>query len=60
VRWLLDNVQELADDIHNIESREHVRFGTIDTWLLYQLTGKPNMDMVVDNIMVPPMWADST
>jgi glycerol kinase len=45
VRWLLDNVQELADDIHNAESREHVRFGTIDTWLLYQLTGKPNIDM---------------
>jgi glycerol kinase len=44
VRWLLDNVQELADDINNAESREHVRFGTIDTWLMYQLTGKPNVD----------------
>ena len=40
VRWLLDNVSQLKEDlkIGNPE-RDNVRFGTIDTWLVYQLTG---------------------
>ena len=40
VKWLLDNVPALQSDI---KSKPHeVRFGTIDTWLLYQLSGKPS------------------
>jgi glycerol kinase len=39
VKWLLDNVPELQDDLE--KSPDQVRFGTIDTWVLYQLTGTP-------------------
>ncbi|MGK3736229.1 MAG: glycerol kinase [Bacillariaceae sp.] len=39
VRWLIDNNPELRADLLNTERRSQVRFGTIDTWLLYQLTG---------------------
>jgi glycerol kinase len=39
VRWLLDNVEDLRNDLST--KPETVRFGTIDTWILYQLTGVP-------------------
>lgn len=40
MRWLLDNVSDLQKDLQmNSPERENVRFGTIDTWILYQLTG---------------------
>jgi glycerol kinase len=39
VRWLLDNVQALREDLST--KPETVRFGTVDTWVLYQLTGAP-------------------
>ncbi len=46
VRWLIDNVPELREDLLDDDLKKHVRFGTIDTWLVYQLTGKehPNND----------------
>ncbi len=40
VKWLLDNVITLQMDI--TKKPDDVRFGTIDTWLLYQLSGKPS------------------
>ncbi len=43
VRWLLDNVPELQNDLNDEVKNEQVRFGTIDTWLVYQLTGSPPM-----------------
>jgi len=39
VKWLLDNVEALQQDLHSAETRDQVCFGTIDTWLMYQLTG---------------------
>jgi len=39
VKWLLDNIPELRQDLHDDLNRSSVRFGTIDTWLVYQLTG---------------------
>jgi glycerol kinase len=39
VRWLIDNVQELRKDLDDETAKNDVRFGTIDTWLMYQLTG---------------------
>lgn len=39
VKWLLDNVAELQADLKDPNRRGLVRFGTVDTWLLYQLTG---------------------
>jgi len=39
VRWLLDNVPALREDLAS--RPETVRFGTIDTWIVYQLTGAP-------------------
>ncbi len=41
VRWLLDNVPELRDDLVDETKRDQVRFGTVDAWLVYQLTGSP-------------------
>jgi glycerol kinase len=41
VRWLIDNVPELQKDLQDEAKKNDVRFGTIDTWLMYQLTGKP-------------------
>lgn len=40
VKWLLDHVQQLQMDL--LTQPETIRFGTIDTWILYQLTGKPS------------------
>jgi glycerol kinase len=37
VRWLLENVESLRNDVKNVP--EQVCFGTVDSWLLYQLTG---------------------
>ena len=42
VKWLLDNVPQLQADLKDPEQRDYVRFGTVDTWLLYQLTGSPS------------------
>jgi len=39
VRWLLDNVDALRFDL--AKKPDVVRFGTVDTWILYQLTGTP-------------------
>ncbi|KAG7342495.1 glycerol kinase [Nitzschia inconspicua] len=38
-KWLLDNVEQLQKDM--MSQPHNIRFGTIDTWLLYQLTGTP-------------------
>jgi glycerol kinase len=34
IKWLIDNIPEIKEKINN----EEVLFGTIDTWLLYNLT----------------------
>lgn len=39
VKWFLDNVPELQADLSDPEMSDQIRFGTIDTWLMYQLTG---------------------
>jgi len=44
VRWLLDNVAELRDDLKDETKRDQVRFGTVDSWLVYQLTGSPKSE----------------
>ncbi|CAJ1934489.1 unnamed protein product [Cylindrotheca closterium] len=48
VKWLLENVSELQKDLK--EKPEEVRFGTIDTWLLYQYTGSPSTAKGAGNI----------
>lgn len=37
-KWLLDNVPELTEDLDS-DQAANVCFGTVDSWLLYQLTG---------------------
>lgn len=44
VRWLIDNVPELQRDLLDEHKRSQVRFGTVDTWLIYQLTGRKNSE----------------
>ncbi|KAL3810777.1 hypothetical protein ACHAXA_011789 [Cyclostephanos tholiformis] len=39
VRWLIDNVPQLRSDLNSKTERQHIHFGTIDTWLLYMLSG---------------------
>jgi len=39
VRWFIDNIPKLQQDLSSSSERSNVRFGTIDTWLLYMLTG---------------------
>ena len=39
VRWLIDNIPQLQHDLNSPSERSHVRFGTVDTWLVYMLTG---------------------
>lgn len=53
VKWLLDHVEPLQRDM--MTQPQNVRFGTIDTWIVYQLTGEPPVDVhdegdVVDDI----------
>jgi len=44
VRWLLDHVHDLRRDLCDDSTRDQVRFGTIDSWLAYQLTGTPHLE----------------
>ena len=37
VRWLIDHIPQLQQDLTSPSERPHVRFGTIDSWLIYQL-----------------------
>lgn len=46
VKWLLDNVPKLQEDLQN--SPDVIRFGTVDTWLAYNLTGKERDDAVTN------------
>lgn len=39
VRWLLDDVPMLTSDLSDPNERDYVRFGTVDTWMAYKLTG---------------------
>jgi glycerol kinase len=48
VKWLIDNVQQLKNDLMDETTRDDVRFGTIDTWLVYQLTGSPPSPPISD------------
>ena len=38
VKWLLDNVEQLRRDVQDGEKCKNVCFGTVDAWLLWQLT----------------------
>lgn len=40
VKWFLDNCKSLQKDLANPSKASEVLFGTIDTWLLFQLTGQ--------------------
>jgi glycerol kinase len=40
VKWLLDNVQKLREDLADEDARQNVCFGTVDSWLMFQLTGQ--------------------
>jgi len=50
IRWLIENVKALQDDLLNDEERKFVRFGTVDTWLVWQLTGMPSSSSVDDDV----------
>ena len=50
VKWMLDNVPQLQADLQNPDQRDYVRFGTVDTWLLYQLTGSPSQHHGAANV----------
>lgn len=39
MKWLVENVANLREDLQDRHAREKVCFGTVDAWLLYQLTG---------------------
>lgn len=42
VKWLLDNVPTLRQDLADPAKALQVCFGTVDSWLVFQLTGKPS------------------
>lgn len=44
VRWLIENVDTLRKDLQSNENAKDVRFGTIDAWLIYQLTGSSSSE----------------
>ena len=44
VRWFIENVDTLRNDLQSEENAKDVRFGTIDTWLIYQLTGSSSFE----------------
>ncbi|KAL7446642.1 hypothetical protein ACHAXM_011664 [Skeletonema potamos] len=50
VRWLIDNIPKLQRDLNSPEERQHVRFGTMDTWILYMLTGYKRSIAEMENI----------
>jgi glycerol kinase len=42
VKWLLDNVPALSQDLADPAKAHQVCFGTVDSWLVFQLTGVPS------------------
>lgn len=42
VRWLLEHVSELQSHFIDADTRGQIAFGTVDSWLIYQLTGQPS------------------
>jgi len=42
LRWMLENVPLLRQDLQSESECQNVRFGTIDSWLVYNMTGTPN------------------
>jgi glycerol kinase len=49
LRWMLEHVPELRADLLSDtgtdgDSRDNVKFGTIDSWLVYNMTGSTNGD----------------
>lgn len=41
IRWLLDNVKEIKEDINN------VFIGTVDSWLTWNLTGGIKVMLII-------------
>jgi len=37
--WCLQNIPELIAVMKNPETRKEVKFGTVESWLLYKLSG---------------------
>ncbi|KAI7851755.1 hypothetical protein BDC45DRAFT_486119 [Circinella umbellata] len=46
LRWLLDNIPEVAE----AKEQDRLQFGTLDTWLIYNLTGGVNGGVVVTDV----------
>lgn len=42
VRWLIENVPSLNRDLKDISKQSEVCFGTVDSWIVYQMTGSPS------------------
>jgi len=40
VKWLVEHVPKLRQDLQDHDEKFKILFGTVDSWLLYQLTGK--------------------
>ncbi|GAX19244.1 glycerol kinase [Fistulifera solaris] len=50
VKWLLDNIEELQRDLANPVTRDQVAFGTVDSWLVFQLTGAEALSPNAGNV----------
>jgi len=51
MRWLIENVPSLRKDLEDKDGeRSNVRFGTVDTWAIYQLTGATESSTYVTDI----------
>ncbi|KAI9491610.1 hypothetical protein BDB00DRAFT_766768 [Zychaea mexicana] len=46
LRWLLDNIPEVAE----AKEQGRLQFGTLDTWLIYNLTGGVDAGVVVTDV----------
>lgn len=46
LRWLIDNVPKVADAI----GRKRCLFGTVDSWLIWNLTGGPNGGLHITDV----------
>lgn len=49
VKWLIEHVPPLRDDLQDMNARKKICFGTVDSWLLYQLTGTKSSEEGANN-----------
>ena len=50
--WMLENLDKLKEHLSNPETRDQVKFGTVDSWLMWKLTQGMDMLSVLPTVVL--------